>query len=156
MKGVLEPALELLDQLSPLGWNTISGRHDGEYCWIGNTDMLRSSADSFPTRYIGSRIDVTDSKRARKKLCVLCHLISTEEDQRSAWIGNSRRISVNALPSGYRTAKSCLQSADSEKPKLIANLPFPPSRMSWLTSIVPRDGYVGHRSLLDRAGLAPR
>src|SRR5215472_10247045 len=72
-------------------------RNAGECCWIGNTDMLRSSADTLPTGYISSCIDVTDSKRARKKLCLLGHLITTEEDRRGAWVVNSRRISVNAL-----------------------------------------------------------
>jgi len=97
LTGVLEPALELLDQLSPLGMEHRLRRNAGECCWIGNTDMLRSSADTLPTGYISSCIDVTDSKRARKKLCLLGHLITTEEDQRGAWVVNSRRISVNAL-----------------------------------------------------------
>jgi len=154
LAGLLEPALELLDQLSPLGWNTVSGVIMESTAGLAIrvcSDLVQIACrQATSVRASMSRIA---SARGRSYACLATSLLpkKTSAVRGSGIAGGSQ---VTPCPSGYRTAKSCLESTDFEKPdKQIADLPFPPSSMSRLTSSVSRDGYVDHRPILDRAVL---
>jgi PAS domain S-box-containing protein len=61
-------------------------RHDGVYRWIFDTGLPRISADGALIGYIGSAIDVTESKLARAALSNLSHKLMEAHEQERAWI----------------------------------------------------------------------
>jgi PAS domain S-box-containing protein len=84
LKACLDTYEEAFDARRPFEMKYRLRRHDGEYRWISDTGVPRFGGGSSFAGYVGSCIDITDSKVAEEALSTIGRrLMEAQEEERS-------------------------------------------------------------------------
>jgi signal transduction histidine kinase len=70
-------------------------RHDGEYRWLSHLGVPTFTADGSFTGYIGSCLDVTESKLAREALSSISRRLIEAQEQERSWIARELHDDIN-------------------------------------------------------------
>jgi PAS domain S-box-containing protein len=86
LKSSMEIYVRAFDRREPFTKQYRLRRYDGEYRWLLDMGVPRSSPDGSFEGYIGSCIDVTDRKRAEESLAGMGRKLIEAQEQERAWI----------------------------------------------------------------------
>jgi PAS domain S-box-containing protein len=93
--GCLETYTSAFDRRESFQMEYRHRRHDGEYRWLSDMGVPTFSADGSFTGYIGSCLDVTESKLAREALSSISRRLIEAQEQERSWIARELHDDIN-------------------------------------------------------------